>query len=163
MQTAAVTSVSHSSGHARKEPRIARQDSKPATPAAPPQPKPSPLPAAPAPKAPQPAAAQPKPVARAQTGRMQPQTKRKLKVVLDAVLYADKLKTFHNPVPKAIAPDYYDIVRQPMHLKQVKSRLDKGDYEDEAAFKEVCARCRRAACIAAPSYAQIAACAPRSV
>lgn len=46
--------------------------------------------------------------------------------------------TFYNPVPVHIAPDYYDIVKKPMHLKLIKQKLEKGEYGDERQFKQVC-------------------------
>lgn len=70
--------------------------------------------------------------------RMTPSVKRLLKVAVDTVWKADSFGVFKLPVTKRVAPDYYQIVKQPMDLKTVRQNLDKGAYEDELAFKHVC-------------------------
>lgn len=69
--------------------------------------------------------------------RMSPSAKRLLKVAVDAVWKADSFGVFKLPVTKRVAPDYYQIVKQPMDLKTVRQNLDKGAYDDELAFKHV--------------------------
>lgn len=64
-------------------------------------------------------------------------TKQKLRNIIDVLLQADTFKTFQKPVRKAMAPDYYDIVKKPMHLKTVKAKLEKGDYDSELDFERV--------------------------
>ena len=57
--------------------------------------------------------------------------------MLETVWMADTLGDFKLPANKRIAPDYYDIIMQPMDLKTVRRNLNKGSYEDEHAFKHV--------------------------
>jgi Bromodomain len=108
-----------------------------------PAPKPAPPPKAPRTAAAPtraPAAAPPapqKPVARVAGARMQPDTKRKLRTILEVLIAEDKFKTFQKPVKKSLAPDYYDIVKEPMHLRTVRSKLEKGDYSNEHEFARV--------------------------
>jgi NuA3 HAT complex component NTO1 len=68
---------------------------------------------------------------------MAPATKQKLRSILEAITAADTYKTFQRPVKKASAPDYYDIIKEPMHLKTVRAKLERGDYDDEFKFKRV--------------------------
>ncbi|CAE6412832.1 unnamed protein product [Rhizoctonia solani] len=42
---------------------------------------------------------------------------------------------FHNPIKKSEAPDYYEIVRRPMDLKTVKSRIKDGVISSADHFK----------------------------
>lgn len=109
--------------------------------------EPAPLPVA-RPKAPAPKAAPaPKPAAapepsygvshRTASGRLSSQKKKALKAMIESVWKADSFGVFKLPVTKRIAPDYYDIVKEPMDLKTVRQNLDKGSYEDEHAFKHV--------------------------
>lgn len=69
--------------------------------------------------------------------RMSPSVKRLLKVAVDTVWKADSFGVFKLPVTKRVAPDYYQVVKQPMDLKTVRQNLDKGAYDDELAFKHV--------------------------
>ena len=94
---------------------------------------PAPKPAAPAP---QPTAA-PEPSYQTSSGRLNSAKKKVLKAVIDKVWKADTFGVFKLPVTKRIAPDYYDIIQQPMDLKTVRLNLDKGCYDDEHAFKHV--------------------------
>jgi hypothetical protein len=139
LQAASVPTGAVKTSNTSKDARCVRQESKPtvSTPAAT-NAKPAGRPFASAGTEKPTPSAQPKSAA-LPVGRMAPHIKRKLKGVLEQVLYADKLKTFHNAVSTQIAPDYYDVIKKPMHLKLVKQKLDKGEYEDEAQFKEVCA------------------------
>ena len=46
--------------------------------------------------------------------------------MLETVWMADTLGDFKLPANKRIAPDYYDIIMQPMDLKTVRRNLNKG-------------------------------------
>ena len=90
----------------------------------------APKPAAPAPKPP----AAPEPSYRTSSGRLSSAKKKALKAMIENVWKADSFGVFKLPVTKRIAPDYYDIVKQPMDLKTVRQNLDKGSYEDELSL-----------------------------
>ena len=47
----------------------------------------------------------------------------------------DKNEIFHRPVTRAEAPDYFDIVKNPMSFMGIEAKLDKGEYLDFASFK----------------------------
>lgn len=42
---------------------------------------------------------------------------------------------FHNPIKTSEAPDYYDIVKRPMDLKTVKSRIREGQITSSDEFQ----------------------------
>lgn len=42
---------------------------------------------------------------------------------------------FHNPIRKAEAPDYHDIVKRPMDLKTIKSRIKDGLISNSLEFQ----------------------------
>ncbi|KAI0732904.1 hypothetical protein C8Q72DRAFT_881827 [Fomitopsis betulina] len=42
---------------------------------------------------------------------------------------------FHNPIRKAEAPDYHDIVKRPMDLKTIKSRIKDGLISNSSEFQ----------------------------
>ena len=68
---------------------------------------------------------------------MDKETRNKLRSILEAVTAHDKYKTFEKPVPKKLAPDYYDIIKEPMHFKMVRAKLEKGEYSNPSDFKRV--------------------------
>ena len=42
---------------------------------------------------------------------------------------------FHNPIKKSEAPDYHDIVKRPMDLKTIKSRVKDGLISNSLEFQ----------------------------
>ena len=42
---------------------------------------------------------------------------------------------FHNPIKKTEAADYYDLVKRPMDLKTIKSRVKDGSISNSLEFK----------------------------
>lgn len=42
---------------------------------------------------------------------------------------------FHNPIKKSDAPDYYDIIKRPMDLKTIKSRIKDGTISSSREFQ----------------------------
>jgi hypothetical protein len=42
---------------------------------------------------------------------------------------------FHNPIKTSEAPDYYDIVKRPMDLKTIKSRIREGQITSSDEFQ----------------------------
>jgi bromodomain-containing protein 8 len=42
---------------------------------------------------------------------------------------------FHNPIKTSEAPDYYDIVKRPMDLKTIKTRIREGQIASSAEFQ----------------------------
>ena len=42
---------------------------------------------------------------------------------------------FHNPIKKTEAPDYHDIVKRPMDLKTIKSRVKDGLISNSLEFQ----------------------------
>jgi NuA3 HAT complex component NTO1 len=47
----------------------------------------------------------------------------------------DKANLFRRPVTKAEAPDYFDIVKQPMCWEMIDAKLDRHEYWDLQVFK----------------------------
>lgn len=80
----------------------------------------------------------PEPSYRTASGHLTSSKKKALKAMLELVWKADKEGgLFKQPVTKRIAPDYSEIVKEPMDLKTVRQTLDKGSYADVHAFKHV--------------------------
>ena len=48
----------------------------------------------------------------------------------------DKEKIFIEPVTEEIAPDYFMIIKQPMDLTKVKSKIDRDEYENHHDFED---------------------------
>lgn len=47
----------------------------------------------------------------------------------------DKNAIFRFPVTRAEAPDYYDIIKNPMCFTEIERKIEKGDYLDLDSFK----------------------------
>lgn len=47
----------------------------------------------------------------------------------------DKNEIFYRPVTRAEAPDYFDIVKNPMSFMGIEAKLNKGEYLDFDSFK----------------------------
>lgn len=47
----------------------------------------------------------------------------------------DKNDIFRLPVTRAEAPDYYDIIKNPMCFSAIEVKIDSGDYLDLESFK----------------------------
>jgi transcription initiation factor TFIID subunit 2 len=60
-----------------------------------------------------------------------------LRRLLDEVSASDKFSTFKAPVTRKVAPDYYDIVKEPMDFKTMRTKLEKHQYQDVLTFKRV--------------------------
>ncbi|KAF8586044.1 hypothetical protein K439DRAFT_1659937 [Ramaria rubella] len=58
-----------------------------------------------------------------------------LKSALEQIQLLDKNELFHKPVTRAEAPDYFDIVKNPMSFMGIDAKLDKGEYLDLDSFK----------------------------
>lgn len=61
--------------------------------------------------------------------------------MLDVIVREDKKVWFQRPVPIKIAPDYNEIIKQPMCCKMVRAKLEKGGlgggYSTPAQMNEV--------------------------
>ena len=102
------------------------------TPAALPAPAPAPAPQPVPPEA---------PVAKKAGARMPADVKRKLRMILDIVDKSDKRNIFKTAVSAKQVPHYYNIVKEPMYFKLVKSRLEQGEYSDASGFQRVRCAC----------------------
>ncbi|KIJ55279.1 hypothetical protein M422DRAFT_23890 [Sphaerobolus stellatus SS14] len=58
-----------------------------------------------------------------------------LKHALDQIQNLDKNQIFRRPVTRAEAPDYYDIIKNPMCFMEIENKIEKGDYLDLESFK----------------------------
>ena len=65
---------------------------------------------------------------------------------LEAVKAHDEAWPFVDPVEEEYAPDYYAVIRRPMDLNKLESRLDAGVYQTrqqfEADFKLIVDNCK---------------------
>lgn len=59
---------------------------------------------------------------------------RQLRDTLDRVMALDRADLFRYPVSEQDAPDYYDVVHQPMDWNTVARRIDALEYDDADAF-----------------------------
>ena len=48
--------------------------------------------------------------------------------IVDKCIVYDKTKMFHNPVQKKYAPDYYDLVKDPIDLGTIKNKTKRAEY-----------------------------------
>jgi len=48
--------------------------------------------------------------------------------------FADHVYPFVHPVKKSEAPDYYDVIKEPMDLGTMGKKVRRGDYTSRAAF-----------------------------
>ena len=54
---------------------------------------------------------------------------------LEAVKAHDEAWPFLDPVEEEYAPNYYAVIRRPMDLNKLESRLDAGVYQSREAFE----------------------------
>jgi hypothetical protein len=47
----------------------------------------------------------------------------------------DKNDYFKNPVSKAVVPDYFDVVKNPLCWSNIDAKLDRHEYWDLQIFK----------------------------
>ncbi|OXG22935.1 NuA3 HAT complex component NTO1 [Cryptococcus neoformans Ze90-1] len=59
----------------------------------------------------------------------------RLRVILERISAMDRREMFLNPVTPAEAPDYFDIVKEPMCWLYIDEKLEKNAYVDIADFK----------------------------
>jgi len=55
--------------------------------------------------------------------------------IADHCIKCDKTKLFLAPVKKKDAPNYYDVIRQPMDLTSIKNKAKRLEYRTRAAFE----------------------------
>lgn len=61
--------------------------------------------------------------------------KKILSELVDKMAAADSEKVFHYPVTDEMAPDYSDIIKQPICLSDIRSKVLNSYYRDIQEFK----------------------------
>ena len=63
--------------------------------------------------------------------------------VIDACISFDTTKIFHYPVKRKDAPNYYDVIKQPVDLTSMKNKAKRGEYQDKYQFLDDIALLRK--------------------
>jgi histone acetyltransferase len=50
--------------------------------------------------------------------------------VIDSCIKKDNLRIFYQKVTKKIAPDYFEIIKNPIDLTLMKNKAKRGDYKN---------------------------------
>ena len=54
--------------------------------------------------------------------------------VIDSCICFDKTKLFHYPVKRKDAPNYYDVIKNPIDLTSIKNKAKRSEYLTKEAF-----------------------------
>lgn len=58
--------------------------------------------------------------------------------MIDKCIIFDKMKVFHYPVKRKDAPNYYDVIKNPIDLTAMKNKAKRGEYTSKEEFmKEI--------------------------
>lgn len=56
--------------------------------------------------------------------------------VIDSCIIYDHSKIYHYPVKKKDAPNYYDVIKNPVDLTSMKNRAKRTEYESREQFMD---------------------------
>ena len=54
--------------------------------------------------------------------------------VVDCCIKIDQTKVFHKPVKKKDYPDYFEIIKQPIDLYEMKNKTKRSEYKNREQF-----------------------------
>jgi len=56
--------------------------------------------------------------------------------IMDAIMKIDFMNTFLSPVTEAVAPGYFSVIKQPMDISTIRSKIKRGMYKSLSALEE---------------------------